>query len=185
MNRRRAQPPTTNRRPVFIPDLVCDLRLERQIWFAIFVCRFDLHFTVSIWRIGFRALAEVLGKGSAGTSYKAVLEEGTTVVVKRLKDVVVMKKEFKMQMEATGSSTAQKRRRRRGDSGLSLPVQGAPTSAIRGGSRAAPTLSPASPPSTEPGCLTPVSSLYASVSVQARQDNQLDTAKSRNQSRSI
>jgi hypothetical protein len=36
-----------------------------------------------------RALAEVLGKGSVGTSYKAVLEEGTTVVVKRLKDVAV------------------------------------------------------------------------------------------------
>ncbi|KAF2310715.1 hypothetical protein GH714_016534 [Hevea brasiliensis] len=39
-----------------------------------------------------RASAEVLGKGSVGTSYKAVLEEGTTVVVKRLKDVVVTKK---------------------------------------------------------------------------------------------
>jgi hypothetical protein len=33
-----------------------------------------------------RASAEVLGKGSVGTSYKAVLEEGTTVVVKRLKN---------------------------------------------------------------------------------------------------
>nr|KYP55673.1 putative inactive receptor kinase At2g26730 family [Cajanus cajan] len=49
-----------------------------------------------------RASAEVLGKGSVGTSYKAVLEEGTTVVVKRLKDVVVTKKEFEMQMEALG-----------------------------------------------------------------------------------
>ena len=45
-----------------------------------------------------RASAEVLGKGSVGTSYKAVLEEGTTVVVKRLKDVVVTKKEFETQM---------------------------------------------------------------------------------------
>lgn len=35
-----------------------------------------------------RASAKVLGKGSVGTSYKAVLEEGTTMVVKRLKDVV-------------------------------------------------------------------------------------------------
>ncbi|CAL0307142.1 unnamed protein product [Lupinus luteus] len=49
-----------------------------------------------------RASAEVLGKGSVGTSYKAVLEEGTTVVVKRLKDVVVTKKEFEMQMEMIG-----------------------------------------------------------------------------------
>ncbi|XP_065849335.1 probable inactive receptor kinase At2g26730 [Euphorbia lathyris] len=49
-----------------------------------------------------RASAEVLGKGSVGTSYKAVLEEGTTVVVKRLKDVVVVKREFEMQMEVLG-----------------------------------------------------------------------------------
>ncbi|XP_002529343.2 probable inactive receptor kinase At2g26730 [Ricinus communis] len=49
-----------------------------------------------------RASAEVLGKGSVGTSYKAVLEEGTTVVVKRLKDVVVSKREFEMQMENLG-----------------------------------------------------------------------------------
>ncbi|KAI3775472.1 hypothetical protein L1987_50049 [Smallanthus sonchifolius] len=49
-----------------------------------------------------RASAEVLGKGSVGTSYKAVLEEGTTVVVKRLKDVVVTKKEFESQMEVLG-----------------------------------------------------------------------------------
>ncbi|MCL7037882.1 hypothetical protein MKW94_014200 [Papaver nudicaule] len=49
-----------------------------------------------------RASAEVLGKGSVGTSYKAVLEEGTTVVVKRLKDVVVSKKEFEQQMDVLG-----------------------------------------------------------------------------------
>ncbi|XP_024980230.1 probable inactive receptor kinase At2g26730 isoform X2 [Cynara cardunculus var. scolymus] len=49
-----------------------------------------------------RASAEVLGKGSVGTSYKAVLEEGTTVVVKRLKDVLVTKKEFEAQMEILG-----------------------------------------------------------------------------------
>ncbi|KAJ1435148.1 Protein kinase domain [Sesbania bispinosa] len=49
-----------------------------------------------------RASAEVLGKGSMGTSYKAVLEDGTTVVVKRLKDVVVTKKEFETQMEVIG-----------------------------------------------------------------------------------
>ncbi|XP_057458939.1 probable inactive receptor kinase At5g58300 [Lotus japonicus] len=49
-----------------------------------------------------KASAEVLGKGSYGTAYKAVLEEGTTVVVKRLKEVVVGKKEFEQQMEIVG-----------------------------------------------------------------------------------
>ncbi|CAN0870755.1 Probable inactive receptor kinase At5g58300 [Linum grandiflorum] len=49
-----------------------------------------------------RASAEVLGKGSYGTAYKAVLEEATTVVVKRLKEVVVGKKEFEQQMEIVG-----------------------------------------------------------------------------------
>ncbi|TKY73225.1 inactive receptor kinase [Spatholobus suberectus] len=49
-----------------------------------------------------RASAEVLGKGSMGTSYKAILEDGTTVVVKRLKDVAVTKREFEAQMEVVG-----------------------------------------------------------------------------------
>ncbi|CAA7397173.1 unnamed protein product [Spirodela intermedia] len=49
-----------------------------------------------------RASAEVLGKGSMGTSYKAVLEDGMTVVVKRLKDVAVSKREYDVQMEALG-----------------------------------------------------------------------------------
>lgn len=47
-----------------------------------------------------RASAEVLGKGSFGSTYKAVLEDGTMVVVKRLKDVFgVSKKDFEQQME--------------------------------------------------------------------------------------
>lgn len=49
-----------------------------------------------------RASAEVLGKGSYGTAYKAVLEESTTVVVKRLKEVVVGKRDFEQQMESIG-----------------------------------------------------------------------------------
>lgn len=49
-----------------------------------------------------RASAEVLGKGSYGTAYRAVLEDGTTVVVKRLKEVVAGKKEFEQQMELIG-----------------------------------------------------------------------------------
>jgi hypothetical protein len=50
-----------------------------------------------------RASAEVLGKGSYGTAYKAILEDGTVVVVKRLKDVVAGKKEFEQQMELIGT----------------------------------------------------------------------------------
>lgn len=50
-----------------------------------------------------RASAEVLGKGTFGTAYKAVLEDATTVVVKRLKEVSVGKRDFEQQMEVVGS----------------------------------------------------------------------------------
>lgn len=46
-----------------------------------------------------RASAEVLGKGTYGTTYKAILDEATTVAVKRLKEVGVGKKEFDQYME--------------------------------------------------------------------------------------
>lgn len=46
-----------------------------------------------------RASAEVLGKGTYGTTYKAILDEATTVAVKRLKEVGVGKKEFDEYME--------------------------------------------------------------------------------------
>lgn len=46
-----------------------------------------------------KASAEVLGKGTCGTTYKAILEDGTTVVVKRLKELMAEKKEFEQQME--------------------------------------------------------------------------------------
>lgn len=49
-----------------------------------------------------RASAEVLGKGTFGTTYKAALEEATTLVVKRLKEVTVGKREFEQQMEIVG-----------------------------------------------------------------------------------
>ncbi|XP_028555301.1 probable inactive receptor kinase At4g23740 isoform X2 [Dendrobium catenatum] len=49
-----------------------------------------------------RASAEVLGKGTFGAAYKAVLEDGTTVVVKRLKEVGIGRKEFELQMEVVG-----------------------------------------------------------------------------------
>ncbi|XP_044484382.1 probable inactive receptor kinase At4g23740 [Mangifera indica] len=50
-----------------------------------------------------RASAEVLGKGTFGMAYKAILEDATTVVVKRLKDVNVGKRDFEQQMEIVGS----------------------------------------------------------------------------------
>ncbi|CAI9775054.1 unnamed protein product [Fraxinus pennsylvanica] len=49
-----------------------------------------------------RASAEVLGKGTFGTSYKATLDNGITIAVKRLKDVIVTSKEFLQQMEVIG-----------------------------------------------------------------------------------
>lgn len=53
-----------------------------------------------------RASAEMLGKGSFGTAYKAVLEDGSGVAVKRLKDVNSSgKKEFEQQMELIGRLT--------------------------------------------------------------------------------
>lgn len=49
-----------------------------------------------------RASAEVFGKGVFGTTYRAALDDATTVVVKRLKDVGVGKKEFEQHMEVVG-----------------------------------------------------------------------------------
>ncbi|XP_040380399.1 probable inactive receptor kinase At2g26730 [Oryza brachyantha] len=49
-----------------------------------------------------RASAEVLGKGSVGTSYKAALEEGATVVVKRLKEVAASRREFSGHLDSLG-----------------------------------------------------------------------------------
>ncbi|KAG8381509.1 hypothetical protein BUALT_Bualt06G0129200 [Buddleja alternifolia] len=49
-----------------------------------------------------RGSAEVLGKGTFGTSYKLRLEDETTIVLKRLKDVNVSSKEFQQHMEVIG-----------------------------------------------------------------------------------
>ncbi|KAK6142218.1 hypothetical protein DH2020_000015 [Rehmannia glutinosa] len=49
-----------------------------------------------------RATAVVLGKGTFGTSYKAILENGNTIVVKRLRDVIVTFKDFQRHMEVIG-----------------------------------------------------------------------------------
>ncbi|XP_058087086.1 probable leucine-rich repeat receptor-like protein kinase At1g68400 [Magnolia sinica] len=50
-----------------------------------------------------RASAEMLGKGGFGTAYKAILEDGNVVAVKRLKEVALCgKREFEQQMELLG-----------------------------------------------------------------------------------
>lgn len=50
-----------------------------------------------------RASAEMLGKGSFGTAYKAVLENGKIVAVKRLKEVSTSsRKDFEQRMEMVG-----------------------------------------------------------------------------------
>lgn len=50
-----------------------------------------------------RASAEMLGKGAFGSAYKAVLDDGTVVAVKRLKEVSVGgKREFQQRMEVLG-----------------------------------------------------------------------------------
>ncbi|KAI3458049.1 hypothetical protein Pfo_014712 [Paulownia fortunei] len=49
-----------------------------------------------------RASAVVLGKGTFGTSHKAILENGITIVVKRLREVIVAKKEFQQHIEVIG-----------------------------------------------------------------------------------
>ncbi|KAL9250888.1 putative inactive receptor kinase [Drosera capensis] len=49
-----------------------------------------------------RASAEVLGKGTYGTTYKAMLDVGVAVAVKRLKDMTAGEEEFKAKMEEIG-----------------------------------------------------------------------------------
>ncbi|XP_010681642.2 probable leucine-rich repeat receptor-like protein kinase At1g68400 [Beta vulgaris subsp. vulgaris] len=50
-----------------------------------------------------RASAEMLGKGVFGTAYKAVLDDGNVVAVKRLKEAQLAgRKEFEQQMEVLG-----------------------------------------------------------------------------------
>ncbi|KAF8050044.1 hypothetical protein N665_2061s0007 [Sinapis alba] len=50
-----------------------------------------------------KASAEVLGKGTFGSSYKASFDHGLVVVVKRLRDVVVPENEFREKMQVLGS----------------------------------------------------------------------------------
>ena len=81
-----------------LPEKAVSVREEqnRVVFFEGTTLAFDLEDLL-------RASAEVLGKGTFGTAYKANLEDSTTVVVKRLKEVGAGKKEFEQQMELVGS----------------------------------------------------------------------------------
>ncbi|KAG0463948.1 hypothetical protein HPP92_020017 [Vanilla planifolia] len=68
---------------------------KRLVFFEGSTCAFDLEDLL-------RASAEVLGKGTLGTAYKAVMEDSTTVVVKRLKEVAVGRRELEQLMEVVG-----------------------------------------------------------------------------------
>ncbi|ESQ49822.1 hypothetical protein EUTSA_v10020304mg [Eutrema salsugineum] len=50
-----------------------------------------------------KASAEVLGKGTVGSSYKASFDHGLVVAVKRLRDVVVPEKDFRERLQVLGS----------------------------------------------------------------------------------
>lgn len=50
-----------------------------------------------------RASAEVLGKGTFGTAYKAIFDTGMVVAVKRLKEVAVPEKVYREKIEAVGN----------------------------------------------------------------------------------
>ncbi|KAL9256183.1 putative inactive receptor kinase [Drosera capensis] len=73
-----------------------DLGIKKLVFFGNTPRTFDLEELL-------RASAEVLGKGTFGTAYKAVLEIGPVVAVKRLKDVMIPEQEFREKMEAVGA----------------------------------------------------------------------------------
>lgn len=70
--------------------------------------RVELEFfdkTISVFDLDdlLRASAEVLGKGKVGSTYKATLESGAVVAVKRVKNMnALSKKEFVQQMQLLG-----------------------------------------------------------------------------------
>lgn len=68
---------------------------NRMVFFPGCTFEFDLEDLLT-------ASAEILGKGMCGTTYKAILEDATTVVVKRVKYVGVGKRDFEQQMEMIG-----------------------------------------------------------------------------------
>eukprot|EP01018_Ginkgo_biloba_P014775 Gb_23489 [translate_table: standard] len=50
-----------------------------------------------------RASADLLGKGSFGSLYKVIMQDGSALAVKRIKDVTVLRQEFERRMVLIGS----------------------------------------------------------------------------------
>ncbi|XP_073141919.1 probable inactive receptor kinase At2g26730 isoform X3 [Henckelia pumila] len=70
--------------------------LDEKLWFLENdFPAFDLHEMLT-------ASAEVLGRGTFGTSYFAELAKGNRIMIKRLRDVNVTNKEFQQHMEVIG-----------------------------------------------------------------------------------
>ncbi|KAK9045168.1 hypothetical protein V6N11_059057 [Hibiscus sabdariffa] len=90
-------PPESRKKEVYLKKKVSENhdKDNRLVFFEGCNLAFDLEDLL-------RASAEVLGKGTFGVTYKAALEDATTVAVKRLKEVTSGKREFEQQMEAVG-----------------------------------------------------------------------------------
>ncbi|GMJ06476.1 hypothetical protein like AT4G23740 [Hibiscus trionum] len=95
-NRRRELPENIQKKEISLKKMASENHdNNRLVFFEGCNLAFDLEDLLS-------ASAEVLGKGTFGVTYKAALEDSTTVAVKRLKEVVSAKREFEQQMEVIG-----------------------------------------------------------------------------------
>ncbi|KAK8521235.1 hypothetical protein V6N12_005145 [Hibiscus sabdariffa] len=95
-NRQRELPENTQKKEISLKKMASENHdNNRLVFFEGCNLAFDLEDLLS-------ASAEVLGKGAFGVTYKAALEESTTVAVKRLKEVASAKREFEQQMEVIG-----------------------------------------------------------------------------------
>ncbi|KAE8736414.1 putative inactive receptor kinase [Hibiscus syriacus] len=97
-NRRQELPENTRKKDFALKKTASESRDKnnRLVFFEGCNLAFDLEDLLS-------ASAEVLGKGIFGVTYKAALEDSTTVAVKRLKEVASAKREFEQQMEVIGN----------------------------------------------------------------------------------
>ncbi|GMI99650.1 hypothetical protein like AT4G23740 [Hibiscus trionum] len=96
-NQRRELPENTQKKEISLKKMASGNhdKNNRLVFFEGCNLAFDLEDLLS-------ASAEVLGKGTFGVTYKAALEDSTTVAVKRLKEVATAKREFEQQMVLIG-----------------------------------------------------------------------------------
>ncbi|KAJ4752817.1 Leucine-rich repeat protein kinase family protein [Rhynchospora pubera] len=91
-----ASPPRAVRPPQRDEDSGASAPKRRLVFFGRLKKTYDLEDLL-------RASAEVLGKGAFGTTYKAMLEMGQVVAVKRLKEVNTPEREFRDKITAIGT----------------------------------------------------------------------------------